>query len=177
MKLCGNTALLCIANLLCLYIIFHRAFLSVKALRMLSCGLLLTGRNTSSPKCHVVHLCTVFLQPFNSICESFACWASALGVCQVEVSGRQGEGRRARICDKRCPAGSCGAKGVWVLWSTALSAVIPWVWHQGRCQRVSPIKWKGTVDWWIPNSVLPPQELFREVAHFPRKGWVTSLPE
>lgn len=32
------------------------------------------------------------------------------------------------------------------------------------------IKWKGTVYCWIPNSVLPLQELFREVAHFPRKG-------
>lgn len=137
MKLCGNTALHCIANLLCLYIIFHRAFLSVKALRMLSCGLLLTGRNTSSPKCHVVHLCTVFLQLFNSICESFACWASQLfGVCQVEVSGKQGEGRRAELCDKRCPAGSCGPKAVWVLWPAALSA---WVWPQGRCQRLWPI--------------------------------------
>lgn len=39
------------------------------------------------------------------------------GVCQVEVSGEQGEGRRAGLCDKKCPAGSCGPKGVW---STAL---------------------------------------------------------
>lgn len=81
-------------------------------------------------------------------------------VCQVEVSGKQGEGRRAGLCDKRCPAGSCGPKGVWVPCSTALPA---WVWLQGKCQKVWPINSPrtnkveencGLLDPWLSNSCL-----------------------
>lgn len=169
MKLCGNTALHCIANLLCLCIIVHRAFLSVKVLRVLSCGLLLTGRNTSSPKCHVVHLCTVFLQLFNSICESFACWASALWRASGRgSSGKQGQGRRAGLCDKRCPLPAVVQRGC------GCCGQLPCLRGCDPREGVRGLAHKFFQSCWIPNSVLPLQELFREVTVFPIKGQVTS---